>query len=84
MKFINNIVGKYGADKLLHFISCGWLVSVCCYFGMQGMWFGIITAVLLSALKELLDEKIDWADFSAGVSGTVVAAAVYLIISLIK
>lgn len=28
MKLVNNLVEKYGVDKILHFLGGGWIVSM--------------------------------------------------------
>ena len=77
MKLTNKIIERYGADKVLHFCVCGWIVSICCVFNMTGMWVGIFAAIALSVLKELLDDEADWHDLLAGILGAVTVVLLF-------
>lgn len=79
MKIINKLVEKYGADKLLHYAVGGWLTAIGSLFGWLGLLAGFVLVVVLSFVKEGLDEKRDRKDILAGVSGSLTMVIIYLI-----
>lgn len=78
MRFTNKIIERFGVDKVLHFAVCGWMESICCFFGIGGMMWGLLVVFALSVLKELIDGLFDWRDIIAGMLGGIVAGLVYL------
>lgn len=70
MRLTDKLIGKFGADKLLHFFVAAWLVAECKNYGIIAGFFGWIAVIILSALKEfLLDEEWDSMDVVAGAYG---------------
>lgn len=84
MKFIDNLVKKYGVDKILHFFGGGWIVSMFSPIGWLGILLGVILMLVLSFTKELfLDNFFDKNDIAAACLGGGVSIAVYLLTLLI-
>lgn len=79
MKIINKLVERYGADKLLHYVVGGWLTAIGSLFGWVGLLAGFVLVVVLSFVKEGLDDKRDRKDILAGVSGSLTMVTIYLI-----
>lgn len=79
MRFTNKIIERFGVDKVLHFAVCGWVESICCYFGIGGMMWGLLVVFALSVIKELVDDIFDWRDIIAGMLGGIAAGLIYLI-----
>lgn len=79
MKIINKLVEIYGADKLLHYAVGGWLTAIGSLFGWIGLIIGFILVVVLSFIKERLDDKRDKKDILAGVLGGITMVIIYLI-----
>ena len=81
MKLVNKIIDKIGVDKILHFVLGGWIVQVFC---TAGCWqYGILFALFLSIVKEMLDKKesrYDWIDIAAAMAGGIVAVILSVII----
>lgn len=80
MKLTNDLLAKVGTDKMLHHLGC---VLICAFVTIVLiLWEGVINwsalldvgigaaaALLLSILKEKLDNKYDWKDIAWGMSG---------------
>lgn len=79
MKIINKLVERYGADKLLHYAVGGWLTAIGSLFGWAGLFAGFVLVVVLSFIKERLDDKRDKKDILAGVLGGITMVIIYLI-----
>lgn len=79
MKITNKLVEKFGADKLLHYAVGGWLTAIGSLFGWKGLLAGFILVVVLSIIKEQLDDIDDNKDILAGVSGSLTMVIIYLI-----
>lgn len=85
MKAINEIIEKYGVDKMLHFFVGAFLVSMASvfgivFFGYTGFLvatFGMVPVVYaISYVKERLDDGFDILDIKAtmlGVGAVVIA-----------
>ena len=84
MKIIDDIVKKFGVDKILHFLGGGWITSAFSPIGWWGILIGFIVMFVLSVLKEkFLDTFFDWTDIIAATCGSATAAVIYLILSWI-
>lgn len=79
MKIIDKIVEKFGVDKLLHYTVGGWLTAIGSLFGWIGLLAGLVLVVILSFIKESLDDKSDKKDILAGVLGGITMTIIYLI-----
>ena len=79
MKLTDFIVGKVGADKLLHFAFAGWAVAL---FQTAGpVWMAVVSVllILMSVGKELwLDFKPDWKDLYAALAGMGITWLTYI------
>lgn len=77
MKIVDKIIGKIGVDKVLHFLvgalvtAYGSMVSDAC------MWVAVVLVVVLSIVKEVLDEKYDIKDIIAGCLGCALSVGGY-------
>jgi len=88
MKLVNDILGKVGTDKALHFavggLMCAVVLLVWQGFGLG--WAGELLAwamglgavLAASVVKELLDESFDWGDVGAGAAGCAVVLVALL------
>lgn len=84
MKFTDNLVKKYGVDKLLHFFGGGWIVAMFSPIGWLGILLGVILMLVLSFVKELfLDDFFDKKDIFAACLGGGVSVVVFLLTLLI-
>lgn len=84
MKLINNVIEKFGTDKVLHFLGGGWITSIFSPFGWVGIIIGIVITIILSFIKEkFLDSFFDWKDICAASIGSGVSVVIYLIIVLL-
>lgn len=82
MKITNKLVEKFGADKLLHYAVGGWLTAIGSLFGGDGLLAGFILVVVLSFIKERLDDKSDKNDIIAGILGSMTMVIIYSIYRL--
>jgi len=84
MRFTDKLVEKYGADKVLHFLGGGWIVSIFTPLGWLGVILGLILMLIVSLAKELfLDNFFDKNDIAAACLGGGVSIAVYLLTLMI-
>lgn len=84
MKFTDDLVNKYGVDKILHFLGGGWIVSMFSPIGWLGILLGVILMLIVSFAKELyLDDFFDKKDIIAACLGGGIAVVIYLILFLI-
>ena len=84
MKALDNLIGKLGNDKVLHFLGgC----SICSFVSfivilqesgltllekVSSVLIGTVFVLILSVLKELIaDDKADWMDVIASVLGCI-------------
>ena len=80
MKLTTNLIEKFGADKLLHFLTTAWLVSEAKVFGINAMMITYLVVVILGIIKEIkLDDYIDTRDIIASVAGGFVSVILYII-----
>ena len=84
MKITNKLVEKFGADKLLHYAVGGWITAIGSLFGWIGLIVGLVLVIILSFLKERLDDKIDKKDTLAGVLGSMTMVIIYTVYRLIS
>lgn len=77
MKIVDKLIGKIGTDKALHFLvgalttAYGSMVNEVC------MWVTLMLVVVLSIVKEVLDEKAELMDIIAGCLGCVASMLFY-------
>lgn len=84
MEIINNIIKKFGNDKVLHFLGGGYMCSLISFvtilqeqllsdFGkIATVSLGTVFVFVISMIKELIiDEKTNWKDILASVLGCV-------------
>lgn len=84
MEIINNIIKKFGNDKVLHFLGGGYMCSLISFVTIlqeqlltgpgkiATVSLGTVFVLILSAMKELImDDKADWKDILASVLGCV-------------
>ena len=84
MKIADNIINKYGSDKIIHFFGGGWIVSMFTLLGWLGVILGVIIMLILSFVKELfLDDFFDKGDIIASCLGSAISSIVYLILTLL-
>ena len=85
MKLVNDLLEKYGIDKILHFIGGGWIVSMFSPIGWLGIVLGYIIMLAVSFAKEkFFDETFDKNDIIAACLGGGVSVIVFLLTLLIK
>ena len=79
MKKLNELIGKVGYDKVVHFAIAGWAVSAASAYGFKWMVIVFTCVMLLSVIKEaLLDKKFDWGDIAATFIGMLVSLVLYI------
>lgn len=84
MKIIDNIISRFGTDKVLHFLGGGWITSLFSPLGWLGILIGFVIMLVLSFIKEeFLDNSFDWKDICAACMGGGISVVIYLIIVLI-
>ena len=84
MKLVNNIIEKFGIDKVLHFLGGAWIVSMFSPIGWVGIIIGIVAMLALSFVKEIfLDEIFDIKDIFAACLGGGLSTLIYLIVWLL-
>ena len=84
MKFIDKLVGKFGTDKILHFLGGGWIVSMFSPLGWVGVIIGVCLMLILSFVKEKwLDNFFEWKDIIAASLGGGVSILIFLILKLL-
>lgn len=84
MKILDNLINKMGNDKVLHFLGGGFICSfisfvvilqesgLTAFEQVSMVLIGTVFVLILSVLKELIaDEKADWMDVLASISGCV-------------
>lgn len=77
MKIVDKIIGRIGVDKVLHFLVGALMTAYGSMMGDACMWVAVVLVVVLSIVKETLDEKVEWMDIVAGCIGCVVSVAFY-------
>lgn len=83
MKLVNNIIEKFGTDKVLHFLVGGWITSIFSPFGWVGIIIGITLTLILSLIKEqFLDSFFDWKDICAASIGSVISVLIYFVFTI--
>lgn len=84
MKIVNNILGKIGVDKMLHFAFGGWITAKFCESGIiLAAVIGILLVGIASIIKERLDEKFDWKDIAAAMLGGLLELVSWYLIKII-
>lgn len=74
MKLTDNIVNKFGYDKIIHFLCGTTTVALTAKHGIITMLVMIVIVFLLSLWKEYhQDDYIDWKDIGAGMLGCATA-----------
>ena len=83
MKLINDIINKFGTDKVLHFLS-GAVIAFIVYITFILMYRivdfkalliclgGLFASAIIGFWKELFDFSIDWSDIKATALGGLV------------
>lgn len=61
MKFTDNLIKKFGVDKLLHFLVAAWVVAELKIYGVAFGCLGFIAILILAFAKEKWFDK----EFSA-------------------
>ena len=92
MKSLDNLIGKLGNDKTLHFLGGGFICSFISFLlilqesgltaweKVSDVLIGTIFVLILSVLKELIaDDESDWYDVLAAVLGCI---PVYIAVGL--
>lgn len=83
MKLVNCIIDKFGSDKVMHFLTGGWITSIFSPFGYGGLLIGIIITISLSIMKEqYLDDEFDENDVYASAFGGFFSVIIYLLFQL--
>ena len=84
MKLINNIIVKYGMDKVLHFLG-GLSISstILMIFAILNIHFAISTIFafvitsILAIIKEWIDNIFFWQDILATIMGSIIPIIIY-------
>lgn len=82
--FVDNIVNKFGTDKVLHYILGGWIVSAATPLGWWFVLAALLFLFIISVFKEyVLDSEVDWGDIKFAMFGGTTSTLIYLIIWLL-
>ena len=85
MKLVDNIISRFGTDKVLHFLGGGWITSLFSPLGWFGILIGFAIMLVLSFIKEeFLDNSFDWKDICAASIGGGISVVIYLMVVLIS
>lgn len=80
MQLVDNILSKFGSDKVLHFAIGGWIVALFSLFGLLSTAIGVGFTLVISFIKErFLDDAFDSGDIKAAMLGALVSVAVYVL-----
>lgn len=80
MKLTDNLVNKFGADKLLHFLVAAWIVSEAKIYGTAAMLITTVIVLLLSVIKEVkLDSYASANDVLAAMCGCITSIGLYIL-----
>lgn len=80
MKFVDNIIEKFGVDKVLHFVTGGFITSLFGFFGIIPIIIGVIVTFGISLLKEkVFDIQPDKNDIIAAMLGSALSLTIYTI-----
>lgn len=84
MKLIDNIIIKYGMDKVLHFLEGLSITSIILMiFAMLNIHFAISTIFafvitsILAVIKEWIDNTFCWQDVWATIMGSIIPIIIY-------
>lgn len=84
MKLIDNIIVKYGMDKVLHFLGGLSITSIILMiFAMLDIHFAISTIFafvitsILAIIKEWIDNTFCWQDVWATIMGSIIPIIIY-------
>lgn len=84
MKLIDNIIIKYGMDKVLHFLEGLSITSIILMiFAMLNIHFAISTIFafvitsILAIIKEWIDNTFCWQDVWATIMGSIIPIIIY-------
>lgn len=78
MKLTDNLISKYGADKLLHFVVPAWIVAEVKPYGILSMLSVIVLMIILSFIKERkYDAEPDYGDVKASIYGMCLSVLLY-------
>lgn len=88
MKWLNNVLGRVGVDKALHFAFGAMIESWFCFVGgWAAVGCGFLLLLLASLAKEYLldrDGKPDLLDVAAGMAGGLVEVFCWLLVVWLK
>ena len=80
MKITDNLVKRFGTDKMLHALVGAWCVSLAYPFGWLPMLVITVLMWIFSVIKEfVLDKSGDWYDILACVVGMLMSWAFYFL-----
>lgn len=84
MELVDNIIKKYGSDKVIHFVCGGWITSVFSLFGLWSTIIGVLFTFIISFVKEkYLDDFFDKKDIIAAMVGSGISVLIYVLFVLI-
>lgn len=76
---LNGCIERVGVDKVLHLmVGYAMVTTGLMYSFAAGAWCMIAVLVLSVAKEYLVDEKTDWANVWAGVTGSIVGMISYI------
>jgi len=84
MKLTDDLIKKYGVDKILHFLGGGYITALFALFGWIGLIIGVVVTLVLSLLKEYkFDSVPDNGDIKFAMYGSGLSVIFYLLALLI-
>lgn len=78
MKLTDDLISKYGADKLLHLLFGAWIVAESKPYGILPMLLVIFLVSIISIIKERkYDTNSDYGDVKATMYGMCISVLLY-------
>lgn len=81
MKLVDDFLAKVGADKVLHFFGGGFICAIFAFVALLqdgvytneslfgSVFIGTILVIVLSLIKEVIDNDFEWKDILAALIG---------------
>jgi hypothetical protein len=76
MKLVNDFLSKIGTDKVLHFLVGALMVSYSSMISSVFMWLSLLFLLIISIVKETLDDEFSYKDIVAAMIGGIISAII--------
>lgn len=82
MKLVNKIILKMGHDKVIHLLCGALITALFGFFGTVTALVGWVVTLILSVVKEYLDDQVDMRDVIYAMVGATATIMVFLLLGL--